>query len=66
MKTGERRVKTKDIHRKNKHNLKIQWLEAGDRKKGQKELCGRSCQQKKGCKDLERDVVLQENNGFRY
>jgi len=50
VKTGERRVKTKDIHRKNKHNLKIQWLEVGDRKKSQKELCGRSCQQKMGGK----------------
>lgn len=57
VKTGERRVRTKDIHRKNKHNLKIQWLEAGDRKKSQKELCGRGCQQKR----VER---LRERSGF--
>lgn len=61
VKTGERKVKTKDIH-----YLKIQWLEAGDRRKSQKELCGRGCQQKQGWKDSERAVALQENNGFRY
>ena len=58
VKTGERRVKTKDIHRENKHNLKIQWLDAGDRRKSQKELCGRGCQQKQGWKDS------REGSGF--
>lgn len=38
---GEERVKNKDIHRKKKQNLKIQWLGVGDSRKSQKQLCGR-------------------------
>lgn len=41
---GEERVKNKDIHRKKKQNLKIQWLGVGDSRKSQKQLCGRGLQ----------------------
>lgn len=38
---GEERVKSKDNHGKKKQNVKIQWLDVGNSRKSQKQLCGR-------------------------
>lgn len=41
VKIGEGRVKSKNVHRKRKWNLKIQWLDVGDSRKSQKQFWGR-------------------------